>query len=158
MKTLGRLLLLAAVLHGGALTAQGGRPLQVRPAQALNFGELVTGVPREVLPSDALNAGEFDIRGRRNAEVFVELALPAALVGPGGATVPLVFGAGSAGFSATGNSGAQVFFDPFVPQVFTLSSNGRVSVFLGGTATAPPQSPPGAYTSPVTMTVAYVSN
>ncbi|MDT8342050.1 MAG: hypothetical protein RQ751_11105 [Longimicrobiales bacterium] len=152
--------LAALLLLPGALTAQGrpdfpGRPLRVTGMQPLNFGSLLAGVPTTIPPTDALNAGRFEIRGPNRSEVMVEIILPGALSGPGGASVALAFGPASAGF---GETGVQVVFDPAVPQLIALPNNGRGLIFLGGTAAPPAALPSGSYSAPVILTLSNLSN
>lgn len=151
------LLTFTVLLYGGGLEAQG-RPLRLNIRTELTFGTLLPGVTAVVPPTDPLNAGQIDLRGQRNADVLVEFVLPADLVGPGGASLPLLFGPGAAGYSPQADIGTQIGFDPVVPQVFTLPSNGNAAVFLGGTASPPANIPPGDYSNTVTLQVAYVNN
>jgi len=149
---------LLALLLGAAGAFAQGRPLRARPVQPLNFGDLLGGLPTTVLRTDPINSGQFDIRGERLTEVLVDLLLPSALVGPGGATVPLTFGPGTAGYSPDGSIGSQVAFDPAVPQAVRLPGNGRGAVFLGGTASPPGQVAVGAYSATITITISYIGN
>jgi hypothetical protein len=72
--------------------------------------------------------------------------------------VPLVFGPGTGGYSATQDIDSQVGFDPWVPTVLALPQNGRGMIYLGGTALPPAQAPAGAYSATVTLTISYVGN
>jgi len=150
-------LLLLLLVDANAAAAQG-RPLRARPVQSLNFGDLLGGIPTTILRTDPVNSGQFDIRGERLTEVLVELLLPSDLVGPGGSTVPLSFGPGTAGYSPDGSIGSQVAFDPAVPQPLRLPGNGRGAVFLGGTATPPGHVAVGAYAATITLTISYLGN
>lgn len=159
---------LVALLDVGSLDAQGppggrppgggGRPLRVDGQQPLAFGELLAGIASTVAPTDPLNAARIRISGQGGADVLVSFLLPTALNGPGGATVPLMFGAGAAGYSPSEDIGAQVSFDPSLPNVFGLPQNGRGALFLGGTAMPPAQAPAGAYMATITLTISYVGN
>lgn len=158
-------ILLVLLLPGSPALAQGqgqgqggGRPLRAMGVQDLAFGTILPGVLATVLPTDPLNAGQFEIRGQRLTEVLVDLLLPQALTGPGGAGIPVFFGPGAAGYSPTGAITAQAGFDPGIPQAFTLPGNGRGVIFLGGTASPPAQLAAGSYTAAVTVTLAYLSN
>lgn len=126
--------------------------------QPLDFGTLLGGVPTTVVRTDPLSAGRLELRGERNRDVLVSLLLPTDLVGPGGSRVPLTFGAGDAGWSPTLSIDAQFAFDPSVAQSFILPGNGRASIYLGGTASPPPQPTAGIYTATITLTVSYLGN
>lgn len=145
------------VLSAGSVCAQG-RPLNPRGRQDLTFGLLLPGVPVQVSPLDGANAGQFEIRGRRNTEIRVDLTLPAAMVSGRGATVPLQFAANDGGVSPRPSQVAIRSFDPRVPLLVRLPGNGRMYLFLGGTALPGPQQEAGNYRASITLTVAYTGN
>jgi hypothetical protein len=130
-----------------------GRPLQVRGQRPLAFGLVLPGVPRFVARTDPAASGEFEIRGAKFATVLLQFTLPVALSGPGGAAMPLSFGANDAGYSATGSVGQQTGFNPNVGGTGTLAKNGKGTVFLGGTARPTTGQPAGAYVGTVVLTV-----
>jgi hypothetical protein len=104
---------------------------------------------------DVASAGQYDIRGTAGAEVRIEFVLPAVLNAPGGATLPLTFGAADGAYAAQPSLGASVPFDPRLPLVTRLGKSGRLYLRLGGTATPSTSQPSGSYASSVTVTVAY---
>ena len=140
---------------GAALAAAplAGQALQVRGQRPLTFGVVLPGVPRAVLRTDPANSGEYSVRYRRFSLLMLQFTLPAALTGPGGATMPLSFGAGDAGFSPGGAIGSQIGFDPNTGGTGVLPGNGRGAVFLGGTAQPQTSQAAGAYTGVVVLTV-----
>jgi hypothetical protein len=153
------LVLLAGLLGGGALEAEAqGRPLRADGQQALDFGELLGGLAQVVAPTDPVYAARIQISGRNRDDVLVSFLLPAALQGPGGAVVPLVFGPGSAGYAPGQDINSQIAFDPAVSSVLTLPGNGRGMIYLGGTALPPAQAVVGAYSATITLTLSYVGN
>jgi hypothetical protein len=156
---LGALLLgwtLVQLLTGPAV-AQGsaGRPLSAFSRQMLDFGTLFSGTPTKVSRLDALRAGQFELRGVKGSEVRVDLGLPTALDGPNGAKVPLQFAAGDAGYAQDGAIATAAPFDPRGALISTLSSNGRLYLFLGGTASPAAKQSAGAYAGTITVTIAY---
>ncbi|MEX2466274.1 MAG: hypothetical protein WD995_05155 [Gemmatimonadota bacterium] len=162
-----RLVLLTMLVGGGSLEAQGppgprppggGRPLRVDAQQALDFGELLGGLPQVVPANDPINAGRMQVSGQGGSDVLVSFLLPTALDGPGNAAVPLVFGPGAAGYSATQDIDGQLAFDPSISNVFTLPQNGRGTLYLGGTAIPPAQAVVGSYAATITLTISYVGN
>lgn len=148
----GPVLLLLGLLLAAPASGQGGRPLRVRGERALTFGVVFPGVPSHVLRTDPVGSGEFSIRGEKFLQVLLQFTLPTSLTGPGGAAMPLNFGAGDAGYSTT-TIGAQAGFNPNVGGTGQLSKNGRGSVFLGGTAQPTTGQAAGAYTGIVVLTV-----
>lgn len=149
---------LVALLAASTALEGQGRPTRVRAQQDLAFGELLAGVPTTVPPSDGLNAGQIRIWGRGDSEVLVSFFFPGGLLGPGGASVPLAFGPGSAGYSASRSIGDQVPFDPLAPTALRLPRNGQGMIYLGGTATPPASIPAGSYTGTITLTISYLGN
>jgi hypothetical protein len=134
---------------------QGGRPLNALSRQTLNFGTMFGGTPNKVSRLDALRAGQFELRGAKGAEVRFDLGLPTALNGPAGAKMPLTFAPGDGGYTLDGTIGTAAPFDPRHALISTLSNNGRLYLFLGGTATPAARQPAGTYAGTVTLTIAY---
>ena len=75
--------------------------------------------------------------------------------GPNGAQLQLSFGPGDAGAGETPTITAAAGFDPRAPHVARFSDNGRLYLFLGGTALPGAGQTAGAYTATITVTVAY---
>ena len=155
---LGALLLgwtLVQLLTGPAEAQGTGRPLSAFSRQMLDFGTLFSGTPTRVSRLDALRAGQFELRGVKNSEVRVDLGLPTALDGPNGAKVSLQFAAGDAGYAQDGAIATAAPFDPRGALITTLGANGRLYLFLGGTASPATKQTAGAYAGTVTVTIAY---
>jgi Domain of unknown function (DUF4402) len=138
----------------GVVSAQ--RRIRVTGQRSLTFGTLLPGINHTVLRTDPLNSGMFDIRAARFSQVQLVFSLPTVMRGPGGATLPLSFGAGDAGFSATQSVSNQVGFDPRTAFVTNFGLRARATVFLGGTARPQPSQRAGSYSGTVTLTVVYL--
>jgi hypothetical protein len=149
-------LLIGVVLFGTTLprvlVAQG-KPLNVTGVRSLTFGPVFPGVARVISRTDPANAGQFDIGHAKFNPIQLTFTLPSVMVGPAGATMPLVFGASDAGYSSPETITSQVGFDPRVPFTTALDKNGRAAVFIGGTALPAPSQRAGAYTATITLTV-----
>ena len=153
-----RLTMLAAavaVVASPAHVHAQGRPLNVIGRQSLTFGTMWSGQPAQVSRMDPLRSGQIELRGMRETDVQVTFTLPAAMAGPGGAQLPLSFGATDGGVGPTGTITAAAAFDPRVPRVARFAGNGRLFLFLGGTAHPGAGQTAGTYTATVTVTVAY---
>lgn len=152
-----RALLAAAIVlaAGGAQAHAQGRPLNVLPRQALTFGTMWSGQASQVSRLDPLRSGQIELRGIRFTDVQITFTLPDALTGPGGALLPLAFGAGDGGMGQTDVITAATGFDPRTPIAGQLGNNGRLYLFLGATALPAPRQAAGAYTATVTVTIAY---
>jgi hypothetical protein len=135
------------------MRAEAQRPLTVQGTHSINFGTLLAGVNKSVLRTDALNGGQFSISGPKNVNVSLTFTLPATMAGPAGATLPLSFGSNDGGWSPPQQIGTQTGFDPRVPYTAPLDQNGKVSVFLGGTAKPTANQKAGSYTGTITLTV-----
>lgn len=147
------LLLFAVLLPAASATAQ---TLQVTGIRGVTFGTMVPGIDVVVSRTDGARAAQFDIKGTGSGRtVQLQFTLPTALSGPAGATLPLVYTAGDAGFSAQQSITNQTGFDPRAPYTALLATDGRGSVFLGCTARPAANQAAGGYSAILTLTVVY---
>ena len=103
-----------------------------------------------------MGAGQFNVTAQPKHPIILQLTLPAVMNGPAGATLPISFSANDAGYSALGSISSQTAFDPRSSAVvITNTSNGRGTVYLGGTAQPASNQQPGNYTGVITLTVVY---
>ena len=152
----GRLLLLPLLALFAAAPLAAQRPIQVEGIKNLAFGLLLAGTPVSVVRTAPVRAGQVNITAQPKSPIIIQISLPASMSGPAGATLPLSFGANDAGYSALGSISSQVAFDPRNSTVvLTNTSNGRGTLFLGGTASPAFNQQPGTYTGTITITVAY---
>jgi hypothetical protein len=145
--------MIPSLIWAAALPLPLAAQLGVVGVRPLSFGTVFPGIAAVVVRTDPANSGQFAVHGEPNGPTSLTFSLPAAMTGPGGATLPLVFGANDGGFSVTQSVTNQVAFDPRVTQTVTLSQNGRGSVFLGGTANPAVSQAAGNYTGTVTLSV-----
>jgi len=117
------------------------------------FGSVLAGVNKSVLRTDAINSGQLDISGPKNVQVILTFTLPTSMTGPAGAALPLSFGSTDGGWSPPQQQSNQIAFDPRVPFVAPLDQNGKVSVYLGGTAKPTANQKAGSYAGTITLTV-----
>jgi hypothetical protein len=148
-----RVVLLLCGIAVWAVPGEAQRPLTVQGTRSLTFGPLLAGVNKSVLRTDLINSGQLDISGPKSAAVLLTFTLPATMAGPAGATLPLSFGSSDGGWSPPQQIGTQTGFDPRVPYTAPLDQNGKVSVFLGGTANPTANQKAGSYTGTITLTV-----
>jgi hypothetical protein len=146
---------IGAMLLAVPLPAQG-KPLTIIGVRGVTFGTVLPGVPRVVLRTDPANSGQFDIKGPKGGPVLLSFVLPLNMTGPGGALMPISFGASDAGYSSTQSIGSQVGFDPRQPTTVTFPNNGAASVFVGATANPTANQRAGSYTGTITLTVTYL--
>ncbi len=152
MRSLALSLLLAALLPTAAAAQGRAQGVAVSRLADLAFGAVITGLPATVLPTDA-TAGEFLISAPNKSVVMMTFVLPTALTGAG--TMPVTFGAGSAGWSLTNLPSGATFFDPHDGAQVTMPAGAKsIYVWLGGSLGTVSQSQPsGNYTGTVTLSV-----
>ena len=147
----------AAPLRAQAVS-QVPEPLLARDLNALNFGDVLPGIPSRVPARDAGRAGLFEIRGPAGASVRVEFLLPASLLPsgehPGDAVLPVSFGAedGFSSFRRGGDAGG-LSFNPHMPVISTLGGDGHLFLRMGGTVFPRRPQPGGPYRAIIYMTV-----
>jgi hypothetical protein len=147
----------AAAAGAGKAEAQG-RPLQVTGQNQLTFATVFPGVPEAVSRSDAVNAGAFQVRGQNRSEVAFTFTLPTALTAAGGRSLTLQFGPNDGGWNTQNDLATAQAFDPRVILTVRLSQQGRLFLWLGGTALPTATQAAGSYAGSVTLTAAYTGN
>ncbi len=121
------------------------------PLTGLNFGDLTPGIAAAVTPDNAGSRGSIALVG--NGRTTVVISLPPALIGPGGAQLPLSFGATDAAY-ALANDPTLTPFDPKQPLGLTIpSSAGGATIYLGGLAQPGTVQRPGLYAGTITVNV-----
>jgi hypothetical protein len=143
----------------GAQAAARGFRTPVRPLAAvalsdLTFGTVLPGIPATIGVLDHRHAALFQVEGPADATVRIELVLPSALAGAGGALLPIAFGPGD-GFAdfSRGQPPRGTSFDPNGPLLSTLGPNGRLWVRLGGTVLPGRPQAGGWYSGTIFVTV-----
>lgn len=131
--------------------AQARSTVSALPVQGLRFGVLTAGTPVAVSPADASRRASVELVG--TGHVTLTIQLPAALRTPGGAALPLRFGATDGRIEFPRGSRV-IEFDPGVPLQFTIPPGmGAARIFLGGTAEPGARQPPGSYDGVITVQV-----
>lgn len=124
----------------------------------LSFGDVIPGVSRTVVPSSP-DAGRFRVQGGGEAEIEISFDLPTGGVlehASTAATLPIVFGAGAAGYGP--NAGSVIgAFDPSGAVTQNLQS-GELFVFIGGQVNPATTQEAGDYAGEITLNVAYTGN
>ena len=121
--------------------------LTVAGTADLAFGN-VAPTSSKVVP--ARTGGRFSVNGVASQSVTVSFALPSNLGHPA-----VVVGSWTGLWGTVPGVGAAVSFAPAgPPTTFTLSADGRLFFWIGGTVTTT-AAPTGNYTSPLTLTVVY---
>lgn len=145
------------------LTGAGVRPLQ--------FGVVLPSAGAATVLPDDMRAGEWrltGVRGRKSLDIT--FTLPAALVGPNGATLPLSFNGNFAALCEIDNGQeceipSIIAWNPVTTPTFRDTPEryrpGRprytydhFSVYLGGIALPSPSQPAGSYSGTVSITLA----
>lgn len=143
------------------LTAVGVKPIQ--------FGIVPAGATSVTVLPNTPQGGEWRLSGVRNRKTIdISFALPAALVGPGGAQIPVSFNGTYAGLceidDATNacDASTRTFWNPVTTPVFRdvpeRTKPGRpkftgneYTIYMGGRLLPPPAPRAGTYTATVTV-------
>lgn len=142
--------LVASWFFGSDVQAQ----VLVVAEQDLDFGSLTPGVAVLVTPTDVARRAAFTIEGR--GQFDVRFQLPAALVSPEGAAIPLTFGAASG--RAEVRQKVQSF-DPAAGVDLRINpAETFASVYLGALARPAPGQPAGSYEATITVTIVQTGN
>lgn len=145
-----RLLAAALLLCAGKAAAQS-TTLQVVPVQGLSFGNLIPGVPEQVGVGDGARRAEVVLQGRGTFDL--SLILPAALVAPSGARIPLRFGTADAALASTTSTVPAGFNPRQMYRVRLGEGLGLPRLLLGGTALPAADQPPGRYQATLVLIV-----
>lgn len=119
----------------------------------LRFGTVLPGINSSIRPYQLRRAGLFEVRGRRNTSIRIDLALPATMTSTGGHEMPLVFGSGDAIAAPTPDQFPATWFNPHDPLVTVLGFFGRLFVALGGTVEPARGQAGGAYSATISLSV-----
>jgi hypothetical protein len=115
----------------------------------LDFGMLTPGLETVVVPTDLMRSAQLRIEGRGSYQLSFQL--PASLTAPGGAQIPLQFGAADGQLVIRHKVTA---FDPNSTVSFRVNPAEReAQVNLGGRARPGPSQPAGVYTATIVMMV-----
>jgi hypothetical protein len=134
-------------------------------ASGLDFGVIFPGIAKTIRPTDA-TAAKLIIRGQKNAEMRVTMALPSVLVA-GPYSLPISFGtsptAGNMGCYRNQDQQSNcIQYDPRTALVQRIRNNpapqNTFFIWLGGTVTPGAVQPPGVYKGIVTLTATYTGN
>lgn len=129
------------------ITAQANvlTPLTVTGQQDLDFGDVFPGAAKTVVVADA-SAGRWLASGQSGAEVTLTFSLPANLLS-GGNTLPISFGANSAGHHTSNAPGSALTFDPAAGATANVGvAPAELYVWVGGTVNPAANQPQGLYT------------
>ena len=141
-------------------------PLSGTGVRPLDFGILIPGTPAVAVAPMTTQSGEFRVSGTKfRKSVSIIFALPANLVGPGGATIPLDFNGNYAGLCEIDTTGSCLLasfttWNPVTTPLFidtpTRYKPGRkayaydqYSVYLGGLASPAGGQRAGQYTGTI---------
>jgi hypothetical protein len=121
------------------------------PERALQFGQLLPGIPEVVSVSDVNRRAEVVVRGQGLLQV--QLVLPDHMLSPGGARIPLEFAETNGGV-ALGASAPLRTFNPRRPVQVSLSqAQGEAILYLGGTARPTSNQPAGVYSATIVVLI-----
>jgi hypothetical protein len=122
----------------------------VVPVSNLRFGTLLPGVPTRIPPADLSGAAKIQVTGKGRMTLVV--VLPAFVTSPNGQNIPLQFSANDGQYMI--GTGPMRAFDPRSPLTISVpAAQGKVELFVGGTAVPASTQAPGNYASLVSVQV-----
>lgn len=151
-----RLVLCVVVAAADVAAAQpkASPDLIIRQPIAFDFTE--PGRPSVVRPRDGSRAGQWEVRGVGGALVRLEFTLPTQMTALDGTAIPIAFGAEDAAVGSVPTAAAAIPIDPRIVRIVPLgATDGRLFVFIGGSATPPPGARPARYDAAILLTVTY---
>ncbi len=126
----------------------------------LDFGVILSGVPRIVSKHTAGKAAEFTVSGTAGAEIQIDFILPSYMYS-GTSTMRLVFTSTDCAMdsSAAPDQSNPIYNDlnPWRTITYGLGSSG-LSIWLGALAMPDPNQASGNYTAPLTIQILYTGN
>lgn len=152
-----RTVLTLAVMMARAAGAQpkGSPDILIRQPIAFDFTE--PGRASVVRPRDAARAGQWELRGTPGALVRLEFTLPAQMISPDGPAIAITFGPEDAAIGVVPSAAAALPMDPRAARTMPLgAADGRLFVFIGGTASPSLGARPSRYDAAILLTATYV--
>ena len=130
------------------------------PVVDLDFGTILTGVPKVVSKTDAGKAAEFTVSGTAGAEITIDFILPAYMYASS-KTMRIVFSQTDCSMdsSATPDQSNPPFNDknPWRVMTYGIGANG-LSIWLGGLVMPEVNQASGNYTAPLTIQIQYTGS
>ena len=145
-----RLLVLLAVL---AAAPSAAAQVSITGIRDLTFGPVIVGIPSSVGPSHPTKSGQFRITAPLSSRVQIRFTLPDALVGPGGAQLPIDFASNDAMAVGTSPGSTPITFNPKSTRNPQFQPSTAYDVVLGGTVTPAGNQQPGSYAATITLTI-----
>jgi hypothetical protein len=151
----------------GQATATLLTALTVSATQALNFGNVLQGVPKTMGKDDDDSSGIFTISGEGGKQISLYMQLPDYLSTSSGddrmvisfSSTDATLDTTSAGSPATPGGGAVTGQDPHnLPLINIGATDGVCKVYLGGTVIPSVDQKAGAYSADIILTVAYTGS
>ena len=127
--------------------------VSVAGTRDLAFGFLTLGVTSDVPPIDPIKSGQWSITAPLNQRIQVRLTVPANLVGPAGATLPLTVKNNYALLQGTWPGAVGTYFNPPGNVNFRFTGGTGAILRLGGSITPAANQRTGAYTNDAIVTI-----
>lgn len=139
------------------LTLFAARPAAAQVSVAgmrdLAYGFLTLGVTTTVLPTDPAKSGQWTITAPIGQRIQIRLTVPNQLLGPSGATLPVLFSNGDAFVQGTWTGAVANSFNPSGNVNFRFTGGTQAIVRLGGATRPAANQRTGAYTNSAVCTI-----
>ncbi|HEX6982304.1 MAG TPA: hypothetical protein VF181_06050 [Balneolaceae bacterium] len=132
--------------------------LTVNTARGIDFGDQIfPGIEKKISHKDAL-AARFEVTGEAGREVQILFQLPNYLQDVSGNTLSIAFSSTDAAYSTDSNGQfAAIAFDPKTGVVTSLSSEGKLYIWLGATVLPLNTQPGNSYSGDIILDVTYTN-
>jgi hypothetical protein len=127
--------------------------VSVAGTRNLAFGFLTVGVTTDVTPTDPIKSGQWNFTAPVGQRIQVRLTVPNQLLGPSGATLPLIIKNNYAFLQGTWSGAVAEFFNPPGNVNFRFTGGPGAILRLGGSITPATNQRSGAYTNSAIVTI-----
>ena len=136
-------------------TASVSAAITVASTHTLTFGTVTQNVAKTISAND-INAGQLVFSGSPSSPASVTFtSIPTALLGPGGASLPIDTFSGYFNTSNSPSGGTAFIPSPVAQAAGVSSPSGQLYIFFGATVHPGLEQPTGAYRATIVMQVAY---
>lgn len=132
--------------------------LSVTEISDLEFGEeIFPGIDKSINRSEA-GAAEFKISGEGDREVEISFQLPDYLTDSSNNELSIFFSSDDSAYNSIEDPAGATSFDPHNGVIVTLSQDGNLYIWLGGTVSPLSSQPGNFYEDDITLNVSYTTN
>lgn len=122
----------------------------------LNFGDVMRGINKSIVPGNS-GSGKWEITGASNKEVQFSFVVP-TYISSGSNELAFTSGSNGGKYSTDPSGTPGTSFFPLSTITTTLSSTGKLYIFIGGTVSPLSNQASGEYSGNITLSIQYTGN